>query len=48
MRCFAKTVGVAALTFGVGIIMCALLPPGMLACVEAVIIVGAGVALYIK
>lgn len=48
MRCFAKTVGLAALTFGAGILLCLVLPSGALVCVEAVIIVGAGAALFIK
>lgn len=45
---FAKTAGVAALTFGAGILLSLVLPSGALACIEAVLLVGAGAALFIK
>ena len=48
MCCLVKTVGLSALTFGAGILLCMVLPPVALACVEAGIIVGAGVVLFAK
>ncbi len=45
---FGKTVGVAALTFGAGVLLCLVLPAGALVCVEAALIIGAGAALFIK
>ncbi len=45
---FGKTVGVAALTFGAGVLLCLVLPAGALVCVEAALIVGAGAALFIR
>ena len=46
--CLVKTVGLSALTFGAGILLCMVLPSVALACVEAGIIVGAGVVLFTK
>jgi hypothetical protein len=49
MRCgFAKTVGISALTFGSGVLLCLVLPVGALVFVEATLIVGAGAVLFIK
>ncbi|MBR5286141.1 MAG: hypothetical protein IKY21_04785 [Clostridia bacterium] len=49
MRCgFAKTVGLSALTFGSGVLLCLVLPVGALVFVEATLIVGAGAVLFIK
>lgn len=48
MQCFAKTVGVAALAFGAGVVLCLVLPSGGLVCVEAALIVGAGAVMFIK
>lgn len=48
MRCSAKTIGLAALTFGAGVLLCLILPSGALVCVEAALIVAAGAALFIK
>lgn len=41
-----KTIGLAALTFGGGVLLCALLPSGVLVCVEAAVIVTAGIFLF--
>lgn len=46
MRCMGKTIGLAALTFGGGVLLCALLPSGILVCVEAAVIVAAGILLF--
>jgi hypothetical protein len=43
-----KTIGLAALTFGGGVLLCALLPSGVLVCVEAAVIVTAGVFMFKK
>ena len=48
MRCFAKTAGVSALSFGLGVIFCLILPTGALVCIEAALIVGAGAVLFMK
>ncbi|HBR32951.1 MAG TPA: hypothetical protein DD733_12815 [Clostridiales bacterium] len=48
MRCTGKTIGVAALTFGGGVLLCALLPSGVLVCVQAAIIVTTGFFLFCK
>ncbi len=48
MRCLAKTAGVAALSFGAGVIMCLVFPTGALVCIEAALIVGAGAVLFIN
>lgn len=48
MRCMDKTVAFAALTFGGGVLLCALLPAHVLVCIQAVIIVGAGVVLFTR
>jgi hypothetical protein len=49
MRCgFAKSVGLSALTFGAGVLLCLVLPLGALVFVEAALIVGAGAVLFIK
>jgi hypothetical protein len=48
MRCMGKTIGLAALTFGGGVLLCALLPSGVLVCVEAAVIVTAGVFMFKK
>ena len=48
MRCLAKTAGVAALSFGLGVIFCLVMPNGALVCIEAALIVGAGAVLFIK
>ena len=49
MRCgFARTVGISALTFGAGVLLCLVLPMGALVFVEASLIVGAGAVLFIK
>lgn len=46
--CFSKTVGITALAFGAGVLLCLVLPMGALVFVEAALIVGAGAALFIK
>lgn len=43
-----KDDGLAALTFGAGVLLCLILPSGALVCVEAALIVAAGAALFIK
>ncbi len=49
MRCgFAKTIGLSALTFGAGVLLCLVLPTSALVFVEAALIVCAGAALFIK
>ena len=49
MRCsLAKTVGVGALTFGAGVLLCLVLPLGALVFVQSALIVGTGVALFTK
>ena len=48
MRCMGKTIGVAAFTFGVGVLLCALLPAPVLVCIQAAIIVTAGFLLFAK
>ena len=48
VRCFAKTAGVAALSFGLGVMLCLIMPTGALVCIEAALIVGAGAVLFIK
>lgn len=48
MRSLAKTAGIAALSFGVGVVLCLVLPKGALVCIEAALIVGAGAVLFIK
>lgn len=48
MSCLSKTVGVAALAFGGGVMLCLILPAGALVCIEAALIVGAGVMLFTK
>lgn len=45
---FGKTIGIAALTFGAGVLLCLVLPAGALVCVESALIVGTGVALFIR
>ena len=44
----AKTAGIAALSFGLGVVLCVVLPTGALVCIEAGMIVCAGAALFIK
>ena len=46
--CFEKTLGIAALTFGAGVLLCTVLPSVALACVEAGAIVGVGVLVFMK
>ncbi len=46
--CFAKTAGVAALTFGAGVLLCLVMPTGALVFVESALIVCAGALLFIK
>jgi len=46
MRCTGKTIGLAALTFGGGVLLCALLPSGILVCIEAAVIIAAGILLF--
>ncbi len=48
MWCFKKSLGISALTFGAGVLLCTVLPPLGLACVEAAVIVGVGVILFMK
>ncbi len=49
LRCeLAKTVGLSALSFGAGVLLCLVLPSGALVCVEAGLIVAAGCTLFIK
>ncbi len=48
MRVCGKTVGAAALSFGLGVMLCLVLPKGALVCIEAVLIVGAGALLFTK
>ncbi len=44
----AKTVGVAALTFGAGVLLCLVLPTSALVFVESALIITAGALLFIK
>jgi hypothetical protein len=44
----AKTAGIAALSFGLGVALCLVLPTGALVCIESALIVGAGAVLFIK
>lgn len=46
--CFEKVIGVSALTFGAGVLLCTFLPPIALVCVQAAVIVGAGVVIFVK
>jgi hypothetical protein len=46
--CFAKTIGLSALAFGAGVLLCLVLPSGALVFLEAALIVGAGAALFVK
>lgn len=46
--CFAKTAGVAALTFGAGVLLCLVMPAGALVFVQSALIVGTGMLLFIK
>ena len=46
--CFEKTLGIAALTFGAGILLCTVLPSVALACVEAGAIIGVGFLVFVK
>ena len=48
MCCTDKTIGLSALTFGAGVLLCTVLPSVALACVQAGIIIGAGVILFVK
>jgi len=48
VRCFAKTAGVSAFSFGVGVALCLVLPTCALLCVEASLIIGIGVVLFLK
>ncbi len=48
MYCTRKALGFSALAFGAGVLLCTVLPPLALACVEAGVIVGAGVILFAK
>jgi len=48
MRCAGRTLGIAALTFGAGVLMCALLPAGVLVCIQAALILTAGVLLFVR
>lgn len=48
MCSLAKTIGIAALTFGAGVMLCLILPSGALVCVEAALIISAGAVLFIK
>lgn len=48
MCSLAKTAGVAAFSFGLGVALCLVLPSGALVCIEAALIVGAGAVLFIK
>ncbi|MBR4950741.1 MAG: hypothetical protein IKU23_07360 [Clostridia bacterium] len=48
MCSFAKTAGVAALSFGAGVMLCLILPCGALVCIESALILGAGAVLFIK
>ncbi len=44
----AKTAGIAALSFGLGVALCLVLPTGALVCIEAALIICAGAVLFIK
>lgn len=46
--CPFRIVGLSALAFGAGILLCMILPSFALACIEAGILVGAGVVLFAK
>lgn len=46
--CFEKVIGVSALTFGAGVLLSTFLPPIALVCIQATVIVGAGVLLFTK
>ena len=48
MCCTRRSLGFSALAFGVGVLLCTVLPPLAMACVEAGVIVGVGVILFIK
>ena len=48
MCCTRRSLGFSALTFGAGVLLCTVLPPLAMACVEAGVIVGVGVILFIK
>ena len=48
MCCVFKTVGISALAFGAGVLLCTVLPSVALACLEAGVLVGAGVVLFVK
>lgn len=49
MRCgIPRCVGISALAFGAGVLLCTVLPTGALVFVEAALIVGVGAALFIK
>lgn len=44
----AKTAGISALSFGLGVALCLVLPAGALVCIEAALIICAGAVLFIK
>ena len=48
LRCIGKTVGIAALSFGAGVVLCLIMPTGGLVCIQAALIIGAGAVLFIK
>ncbi|MBQ9794478.1 MAG: hypothetical protein IKK06_06525 [Clostridia bacterium] len=48
MCCSRRAFGFSALAFGAGVLLCTVLPPLAMACVEAGVIVGVGVILFAK
>ena len=46
MKNINKCFGNAALTFGAGVLLCAFLPPVVLVCAEAIIIIAAGAIIF--
>ena len=48
MSCTYKNIGLSALTFGAGVLLCTILPSVALACVQAGIIIGTGVIIFVK
>ena len=48
MCCNGRTLGFSVLAFGAGVLLCTMLPPFAMACVEAGVIAGVGLILFIK
>ncbi len=48
MCCSKRAMGFSAFAFGAGVLLCTALPPLAMACVEAGVIVGVGVILFVK